>query len=309
LYSLSENVLRTASDRKWLAYAALAAAIFGIGWSAIFVRWAGVPGPASAFYRVLVAAAVLVPWRLVQGGMRMPSRHALWLPLAGGVFFAMDVGLYNTAVLQTTAATATLLGNNAPIFVGLGTWLVFRRRPGATFWIGLALALLGCLAVVLADMRASQMRPGHARGDVLALTAAVFWAAYLLTTEQVRSSMDTLTFNALAITGSVVTLLIICVGLGVPLWGYTTRTWMALLALGLISQLSSYYFLVYALGHLPATIVSVGLLAQIPLTALLAMPLLDEPLSASQLLGGCLVLGGIYVVIRGSAEPIAEEEA
>ncbi len=301
MYSPSENLLRTASDRKWLAYAALTAAIFGIGWSAIFVRWAGVPGPASAFYRVLVAAAVFVPWRLLRGGVRMPPRHALWLPLAGGVFFALDLGLYNTAVLQTSAATATLLGNNAPIFVGLGTWLIFRRRPASTFWIGLALALLGCLAVVLTDMGAGDARPGHVRGDVLALTAAVFWAAYLLTTEQVRSSMDTLTFNTLAITGSVITLLIICVALGVPLWGYTPRTWMALLALGLISQLSSYYCLVYALGHLPATIVSVGLLAQIPLTALLAVPLLAEPISGPQILGGVLVLAGIYVVIRGSS--------
>ena len=35
------------------AYLALAAAIAGIAWSAIFVRWAGISGPASAFYRVL----------------------------------------------------------------------------------------------------------------------------------------------------------------------------------------------------------------------------------------------------------------
>ena len=50
------------------AYLALLAAVAGIAWSAILVRWAGVPGAASAFYRVLVAGAVLIPWRLVRGG-------------------------------------------------------------------------------------------------------------------------------------------------------------------------------------------------------------------------------------------------
>ena len=66
--------------------------------------------------------------------------------------------------------------------------------------------------------------------------------------------------------------------------------------------------LVYALGHLPATITSVGLLAQVPLTALLAMALLREPLSAAQVAGGVIVLAGIYVVNRGEgkATPLSE---
>jgi hypothetical protein len=56
------------------AYLVLAVAIAGIAWSAIFVRWAGIPGSASAFYRVLVAGAVLLPWRLVRGGTRPVER-------------------------------------------------------------------------------------------------------------------------------------------------------------------------------------------------------------------------------------------
>jgi drug/metabolite transporter (DMT)-like permease len=62
--------------------------------------------------------------------------------------------------------------------------------------------------------------------------------------------------------------------------------------------------LVYALGHLPATITSVGLLAQVPLTAVLAMAFLGEPLTGLQIAGGGLVLCGIYVVNRrdGSVE-------
>ena len=68
------------------------------------------------------------------------------------------------------------------------------------------------------------------------------------------------------------------------------------LGLGLISQLGAYLGLAYALGHLPATVTSVGLLAQVPLTALLAVPLLGEPITTSYLIGGALVLAGIYVV-------------
>lgn len=280
--------------------------MLGISWSAILIRWTGVPGPSSAFYRVFIAALVLGPlWaaslamapgrrdRLRSGGWRAAA-----LAVLGGAFFGLDLALYNTAVMMTTAAEATLFGNNAPIFVGLGSWLFFRRRPKRTFWIGLALASIGAAAVMIAGL-AGQANRGSITGDFLALIASTFFAAYLLTTEHVRGALDTLSFSTLAIAGSVVTLLIVCLALGMPLGGFSRSTWAALLALGLISQLASYFALVHALGHLPATVTSVGLLAQLPLTALLAVPLLGEPLHGSQAAGAALVLAGIYIVNRG----------
>ena len=282
------------------AYGALALAVAAISWSAIFVRWADLPGTASAFYRVLIAGTVLIPWRLARGGRRPVSRRAAVLAVVGGVFFALDLALWNTAVMSTRAAVASILGNNTPFFVGVMSWLILRRRPRAAFWIGLALALGGCLLIMGADLGRGGAG-GSLPGDLLALLASVFFAAYLMTTERIRTSMDTLTFNTLAIAGSIVTLLVICVALGLPLTGYPPRAWLALAGLGLVSQLMGYYALVYALGHLPATITSVGLLAQVPGTAILAMLLLGEPLSVAQIGGGIVILLGIYVVNRGAA--------
>jgi drug/metabolite transporter (DMT)-like permease len=286
--------------KNWRALVALALAVGGIAWSAVLIRWADIPGPASAFYRVSIAALVLIPWRLLRGSKRPANARSVWLALAGGAFFGLDLALYNTAVMRTTAATASFLGNNAPVFVGLGAWWFFGRRPPAAFWAGLALALAGGGIMILAHMGGSGQ--GDAIGDVLALVASIFFAGYLLTAEHLRSGMDTLTFNTLAIAGSVVILLLVCLAIGAPLSGYSTRTWLALAGLGLISQLAAYYALVYALGHLPATITSVGLLTQLPLTAVLAAALLDEPITKSQVIGGGLVLAGVYVVNRRREE-------
>ena len=55
----------SANSGRSLAYLALMAGILCIGWSAIFVRWTDIPGPASAFYRLLIPALVLAPtWLL-----------------------------------------------------------------------------------------------------------------------------------------------------------------------------------------------------------------------------------------------------
>jgi drug/metabolite transporter (DMT)-like permease len=308
----------TARNRRahaWLAYAALLVAISGIAWSAIFIRWSAVPGPSSAFYRVFIAALVLVPWRILsaltssQERARVAgvSRRAFLLALCGGVFFGFDLALYNTSVMRTTATTATLFGNNAPIFVGIGTWIFFRRRPKRSFWIGLALAMSGAAVVMIANATRPQGSAGDMTGALMSLGAAACFAAYLLATEHVREEMDTLTFSTIAVAGSVLTLLAVCAVVGTPLSGFSAKTWFALMGLGLISQLGAYLGLAYALGHLPATITSVGLLAQVPLTALLAVPLLGEPLTTPYLAGGALVLAGIYVVTR--APSVADRQA
>ena len=281
------------------AYAALLVAIAGVSWSAILVRWADVPGVVSAFYRVLVAAAVLVPWRLLRGSTRPVNPRAAVTAVAGGVFFALDIALWNTSVMHTGAAVASILGNNTPLFVGFLTWLVLGKRPRRSFWIGLSLSLAGCLTIML---KPSAGAPITMYGNLMAIGGSAFFAAYLLTTERVRQSMDTLTFNTLAIAGSVATLLLMCVALRLPLAGYPPQAWVAMAALGFVSQLAAYFALVYALGHLPATITSVGLLAQVPSTAFLAWLLLGEPLTVLQIAGAAVVLVGIYVVNRQPAE-------
>jgi len=86
------------------------------------------------------------------------------------------------------------------------------------------------------------------------------------------------------------------------------KSWGALIGLGIISQLGGYLALTYALGHLPATITSISLLLQVPITALMAVPLLKEPLSRAQVLGGLFVLAGVGLANRRN-RPAAEANA
>src|SRR5204863_381365 len=207
----------------------------------------------------VIAGAALVPARLVRGRTRPVSSRAAAVAVLGGVFFALDIALWNTSVMHTGAAVASILGNNTPVFVGILTWLVLRRRPRASFWIGLSLSLAGCLTIMLGPAHAGSA-PITLYSNLLAIGGSAFFAAYLITTERIRQAMDTLTFNTLAIGGSIATLLALCLLLRLPFAGYPPRAWFAMAGLGLVSQLAAYYALVYALGHSPATLTSVGLL-------------------------------------------------
>ncbi len=291
------------AERVLPAYLALVAGIVCIAWSAIFVRWTDIPGPASAFYRMLIPAVVLLPtFAIDRGGTRVNGRM-MWIIALGGLFFALDLALYNTSILKTTAANATLLGNNTPIVVGLLSWLVFRKRPQAAFWLGLMMAIAGTLVILWADL-GRHVQFGV--GDLMALGAAACFAVYLLATERVRTTTGTLAFLRLAMISSTAALFLINLVLGISLRVPHGRTLWAVLGLGLISQLGGYLALTYALGHLPATITSVSLLTQGPLTAVMAAVLLGESLTLPQIVGGALVLGGVGLAHR---QRHPEEEA
>ncbi len=287
----------TLASRSTRGYLILSLGILCISFSAILVRWAAVPGPASAFYRLFFAGIVVLPawWR------RQPAKASVrdlgWLLMAG-LFFALDLALWNTALMRTSAASATLLANAAPLWVSLGAWLFFQERWGAGFWLGMGLAFLGISLVFSGDLR----RSFHlGTGDLLAGLASLFYAAYLLSTQRIRERTDGFTLTAFSGMIGSAFLYGLCRAMGIPLTGYSERTWLALLGLGLISQAGGWLAINEALGHLRASVVSISLLAQPVLTALLAIPLLGEPLTAEQILGGLLVLGGILQTHREAA--------
>jgi drug/metabolite transporter (DMT)-like permease len=279
------------------AYLALAAACFCIGMSAIFIKWAGVAGPVAAVYRVGVATLALTlpfAWGRWRGGSPLP-RRAMALALLSGVWFAGDLGIWSEAVRFTSAANATLLGNLAPLWVALGALVLWRVRLRRIFWAGLALAFGGGIIVVSQDLRAGA---DFGYGDALAVTASIFYAGYMLNTQHSRRTLGTMTFMWFSVLSSTVILLAVCLALGLPLWDFSLPTYAALVGAGLVSQVGGYLAINYALGHLPAPLVSVTLLGQPVITALLAVPLLGEGISLEQAVGGLIVLTGIYLANR-----------
>jgi drug/metabolite transporter (DMT)-like permease len=288
-----------------LPYLGLAFGIVGLGMSALFVRWAHAPGPVSGFYRVGIAAMLMALPAV--GAARRQSRQAggisrrhLLLAMLAGLFFAGDLSTWNTSVLITNAANATLLGNTAPVWVSLGALILFKEKLGRVFWAGLALAMLGAVVILGGDFL---VHPAIGRGDVLATIAGVFYGCFLLTTQHARAGLSSLLTWWVAACVSTTALLAISLLLGQPIFGYPASAYLSLVAAALVSQLGGYLSLNYALGHLPASVVSPTLLLQPVLTAVLAVPLLGEGISWGQVLGGVIVLVGIWIIHRSTVEP------
>lgn len=276
------------------SYLALGLGVFCIGFSAIFVRWAGAPGIVAGFYRVAIAAlALALPfYQRTRRTGALPFKDVR-VALFGGILFAADLAFWATGVMLSGATNPTLLANTAPLWVGLGAWIFFKERRGLRFWSGLMIAILGAVIVLGLDMIRST---SLGLGTFFGLLAGGFYGSYLLVTQRARERLDSLSSVWLSVFGSSIVLLGLVFALRQPLLGYPLPTYLHFAGMGLVSQSLGYLAINYALGHLPASVVSPTLLGQPVVTALLAWPLLGEKLQVWQILGGAAVLVGILLV-------------
>jgi drug/metabolite transporter (DMT)-like permease len=283
------------------AFAALLAGATCIALSPIFVRVSEAGPTATAFWRVALAVPAL--WVLVQlRRPRVPSvaNSGKWpLLLAAGFAFAGDLGFWHTSIKLTSVANSTLLANLASIFVTLAAWIFLRERPTRSFLAGLAAALFGVTLLVHTSLEFS---PTGFAGDALGVVTAMFYAGYILAVKGLRDRGEA-TLQLMAVTTTITALFLFPVALasGEQMLPNTAFGWWVLIGLALISHAGGQGLIAYALAHLPAAFSSVSLLFQPVMAALFAWVLLGEPLVPLQVVGGLVVLVGIYLARRGSS--------
>ncbi len=263
-----------------------------ISWSAILVKLADVSGVASGFYRLFFGTLAILPvWYFYR--KPITDKRGVWLAIICGLLFGADIALWNSSIMISKASVSTLLANLAPIWVGLGALLFLREKPGRIFWIGTVLALVGVLVIVgVREVFGS----GLNLGEGLAITASMFYGAYLLIVRKGRNTLDTFSFTAISMISSTVLLGIVSLIAGVEMFGFAPKSWWALIALGLIPQVVGWLTINQALGHISPTVASVSLLSQTVFTALFSVPVLGEFLTWKEMLGAAIVLSGIFLV-------------
>ncbi|MEK7437111.1 MAG: DMT family transporter [Pseudomonadota bacterium] len=285
------------ASRKSLAFAALLLGAAAIAFAPIFVRLSDTGPTASAFWRVALATVPLWLW----AGMSPSAerrRSPRWKPLLiAGLCFAGDLGAWHVSIMYTTVANSTLEANFAPIFVTLGAWLLFRQRVSRLFLIALAVTLGGATLLIGPNFALG----GRALlGDALGVLTAVFYAGYMLAIKAASERTGTAGIMAMSTTVAAVVLLpygLVTADVFMP---QSANGWLVLTGLAFIPHIAGQSLIVYGFARLPAAFSSVSLLLQPVLAAVYAWALLGEAVGPVQMLGGLVVLTGIYLAKRGS---------
>lgn len=288
-------------DRREMlrAYLILAVGIFAFGFSAIFARAADAPGFVVATWRVGIASLLLTGPFLRQPAEARRLRRGTrrWVVL-GSFTFALSLAVFHMALDHTTAANATFIGNLAPVWVGLFTLIVLHQALPPVFWPGVVVGMFGAFFIMLGAGSVG----GIQGGDIAVFFNSTIWAAYQVVTAHARARMSAQSWVWWVLVISSATLFPLALLFGYRLTGYDQATTLAMIGAGVISQAGGFLAYNYALGRIAAARVSVAGTLQPVLTAILAALLLGEEFGGLRLVGGALVMLGVYLTSR--AEPL-----
>lgn len=285
---------------------ALLVGVFAITWAAILVRWAEAPALVIAFWRMALATVLLlgagavarVPfWRWWRG-------VDWWTGAAAGALLALHFTFWIVSLSRTTVAASTVLVSTQPVFVALIGRAVLRERPDARAWTGIGIAIVGSAVIVGADLSLGR---DVLVGDLLALGGAIWISIYYVVARYLRATKDLLPYVTVIYGATAGWLLLAVVGTGRGLVGYDATTWLALAGLAIGPTILGHSSMNYALRYLRAYEVNVAILGEPVGAALWAALLLAERPGAGTLVGGALVLAGIFLTL--SRRRVDEEVA
>jgi drug/metabolite transporter (DMT)-like permease len=289
--------------------------ILAVSTSSVFIRVAQREASSLviAAYRLSLAGLILLPiaWQGHRVELRALRKGQVGLIILSGIFLAFHFATWITSLEYTSVASSVVLVTTTPLWVGLFSPLILRERLSSMVAIGLVVALVGGILVgmheactvsmggVTCPAFESFMQGDTSMGNLLALAGALFAAAYLMVGRWLRPSLSLISYITTVYGTAAICLVIMALVSGQALNGFSTSTYLSLLALAIVPQLLGHSSFNYALGYLSAAYVSVALLGEPIGSTLLALALLKETPATLEVVGGVVILAGIYLATRG----------
>ncbi len=267
--------------RTPLAAALLLAAVV-VSWGAIPLIVRGdVPWQQLVAARVWLGAVTLLAILAVQGRLRLPREHGRRIALSG-VILAAHWSSFFLALTETTVATALAILYVGPVIASVVATRVLDEHPRPQVFAGVAIALLGVLAVV---------RPGG-ETTALGLAAAIFGALSLAALMLVAKPAATALGGLVVAAGELTIASLVMTPWAVEAARESAQFWPQLVVLGAVLTGVAGWVFWGAMRRLPVAFVSVIMYLEPASAIVWAMLFLDETPDALALVGIGLVLAG-----------------
>jgi len=262
-----------------------------------------------ASFRVVLSAVIILPVYLIR-----PRRSTRITPSDVREF--VKLGFFGVVVNQlcftigihyTTVSHSSLIVGMGPIYVLLLAWLMGLEAITTNKLAGMAMAFAG--VIVLAGEHGFSLAGGSLVGDLIILSGSVGFAFYVVLGKKVAPRFESLemnTFNYL--TGAVLILPLAARQALMLDWrAVPWQGWAGLLFMAAFASVAAYLVYFWALKHVAASRIAAFSYLLPVIATLLGIAFLGEPVTRHLLIGGALVMGGVYLAEIGFGKTSEDE--
>jgi drug/metabolite transporter (DMT)-like permease len=267
-----------------------------ISFSAVWVKLAHVTPTASAFYRVFLGGIFLLLILIVRRETLWRGWRCLWLSLAAGLFFALDLYCWHRSIGYVGPGLATILGNFEVFLVPVAGLLLYGERISLRFVLSVPIAVTGLFMIV--GVRLDLLTPDTRIGIGYGLVTAFFYTGFLVVLRKLQSGRSAPSAVLGLMVVSLATAFFLALDMlqaGESFLIPDLQSGLSLVALGLMSQTVGWLLITHSLPRIPAAVAGLLLLLQPSLSFVWDVLFFGRATSTTAWAGVALALSAIYL--------------
>ena len=279
-----------------LPYLALLIGMFAISTSAILIRYSESEPLVIGTYRQAFATLIFLPFILKDKAaeIRSQSSPVILEMIFTGILLGAHFSFFITSVKETSVAASVLLATCHVVYVAVLGWVFFGEALSSKAVFGTLVSLGGILILFGGDLIDN---PGNFIGNMFAFISGILAGLYYLSGRKLRRIISLPTYAFVVYLFSFISMFSIVLLQNLTYTNMPIFEIQLFLLMALVPTLLGHTMQNWAIGYLPAYIVSISLLAEPIGSGLLAWLFFQEVPSFGVMLGGLIVISGLYLVI------------
>ncbi|WP_209443630.1 DMT family transporter [Paenibacillus camerounensis] len=281
--------------------------IVAISFSAIFIKWSSAPASIQGMYRLLFTSLLMLPFVRPYSGAAFALKKKDWLLLGfSGVMLALHFLLWMGSLKFTSVASSTMIMALEPVFIMIGSYVLYKERSTKSAILGLGIAIFGTVFIGWGDIGLSA---DNIKGDLLSVGGTIAVSVHMMVGQRLVSRMPSYLYSLIVFISASVVFAVYNLVAGIPFFDYPPKEWGIFVLLAIVPTVFGHILFNWLLQYVSATTVSMNILGEPVGASILAFLLLGEKLNGLQWTGGLLVMSGLAVYLyagRKKAAQIAE---